>query len=234
MALFGLCIVAVLTVSEAKYKETMSFKHGRSMKTTDDSDNIMAKLKNILFRKTNKPPVRATVWKNNGNKDDIFQLEEISMVPEYLVQGKPVKLKLKGYLIEDLTGDEYVNIAVHMNGMLIYNQTQSLCEALEELEDSPQCPIMNGDIEFERVQTIPRFVPTGKYRIELRSRKGCNNELVGGRPLFHLIGDTILYPALPFPGESFDNDSSDEDNAICIEEELLDAFDRGLKNMVEK
>lgn len=156
-------------------------------------------LVSILFKeKIENGEVGLVGWENCGSPDDIFTMNSLNMTPSQLVQGKNVELSLSGDLKKSISGDEYVNILVKLNAIPLYNKTQPLCDLLGELEDF-KCPVSKGHIEYSHEQKIPKSIPVGFYRIELRAKKSSNEDLEGGFPLFCLNGNVQIFPALPFP-----------------------------------
>lgn len=155
-------------------------------------------LVSVLFKEKIENEVELNEWENCKSPNDIFAINSLNMTPSQLVQGKNVEFSLSGDLKKSLSGDEYINIVVKLNAIPLYNKTRSLCDLLGELENF-KCPISKGHIQYTREQRIPKSIPAGFYRIELRAKKSSNENLEGGFPLFCLNGNIQIFPALPFP-----------------------------------
>ena len=100
-------------------------------------------------------------WDSCADSSDLLSHVSVTF-PNQPVKGQPFSIRVEGTLATDCV-DGAVYIAVTLNGVSIYSTTQSMCGE----HFSGKCPYAHGDITYTDIVSLPSFVPSGNYVVNL-------------------------------------------------------------------
>ncbi|KAI7907477.1 ML domain-containing protein [Cokeromyces recurvatus] len=101
--------------------------------------------------------------KNCGDANDILTIDYISLNPDPPVKGKDLVIDFKGYLSETVPNGTVVEIIVKFGVVKLLQKKFDFCDKIQEVGE--KCPIPQGELLFNKVVSLPKEIPPGKYTV---------------------------------------------------------------------
>ncbi|KAJ5071796.1 phosphatidylglycerol/phosphatidylinositol transfer protein [Anaeramoeba ignava] len=101
----------------------------------------------------------ADIWTDCSQAGDDFKITDVVITPNPPVKGQPMTAEIKGALSKTITGGT-AELMVYYNGIKLLDITKDICTIDPDLP----CPInANPSVDLKFTETIPSYVPSGKY-----------------------------------------------------------------------
>lgn len=121
---------------------------------------------------------------NCGDSNDILRIDHVYLTPDPPVKGQDLEIDFKGYLSESVPNGTTVDISVKYGVVFLLKKKFDFCDKIQEVDE--KCPIPEGELTFNKVVTLPKEIPPGKYTVHAeimtpdKKRVACLN----GQTLF--------------------------------------------------
>lgn len=120
----------------------------------------------------------ALTWESCNESNAAIKLSKVEMTPDPPTANSLVKIRILGTSGAEVA-DGDVSVKISWAGMQVAQQTLSLCKFLS-------CPIKAGPITATYENTMPSFVPRGKYGVDVVARSGSGSDVLCMRASFNV------------------------------------------------
>jgi len=97
------------------------------------------------------------------HQDDILTIKEVVLAPNPPQAGHDLIIQAKGEISKDIEDGAYILLTVKYGLIKLISTTADLCEQIANVE--LECPVKKGELEIEKVVSLPGEIPPGKYTV---------------------------------------------------------------------
>lgn len=95
--------------------------------------------------------------------DDILTIKEVVLAPNPPQAGRDLIIQAKGETSKDIEDGAYVLLTVKYGLIKLISTKADLCEQITNVQ--LECPIEKGELNIEKVISLPGEIPPGKYTV---------------------------------------------------------------------
>ncbi|KAI9205499.1 ML domain-containing protein [Polychytrium aggregatum] len=105
---------------------------------------------------------------------DSFAIESMEISPDPPKRGRPLDVKVRGYLNDQVDVGAYLQVRVKLGLFKLVDTRMDLCEEVKQI--NMECPLEPGYYDIHHTADIPFEVPPGRYQVhaELYHADGRN------------------------------------------------------------
>ncbi|KAI9031131.1 ML domain-containing protein [Hyaloraphidium curvatum] len=112
-------------------------------------------------------PATSTTVQSCGIDTDLFQLDSITLQPDPPAKGQPLRVVVKGRVLEPVGQGATVDVNVKLGRYITILKKQfQLCDLAGEFSET--CPIGAGDKEWVKEIDLPAVIPPGRFVADVR------------------------------------------------------------------
>ncbi|KAF6255976.1 MD-2-related lipid-recognition domain-containing protein [Scenedesmus sp. NREL 46B-D3] len=112
----------------------------------------------------------AFTWESCSGANAAIKLTKVEMTPDPPTANSLVKIRIQGTAGAKVT-DGDVSVKISWAGMQVAQQTLSLCKFLS-------CPTKAGPITATYENTMPSFVPRGRYGVQVVAKTSGGSDVL--------------------------------------------------------
>ncbi|KAL1412897.1 hypothetical protein Q8F55_000646 [Vanrija albida] len=108
-------------------------------------------------------------WTDCGQKTDAVTINSITLNPDPPKAGHNLTVTVKATANEEIGEGATADLTFRLGKIAIKRKTIDLCEEARSRDLSIRCPVSKGEHTVVETFELPRELPPGKYRIEVRA-----------------------------------------------------------------
>ncbi|KAJ7485925.1 MD-2-related lipid-recognition domain-containing protein [Mycena latifolia] len=104
-----------------------------------------------------------------GLKENVLQLESLTISPDPPVPGKDLTITAKGYARESIEDGAYADVTVKLGLIKLLSKTFDICEEARKANVSISCPVAEGKYVVVQTVVLPKEIPPAKFIVQVRA-----------------------------------------------------------------